>query len=836
MIKVLAGLLAAIAASVGIYATAAAHEMDHPAPQFSPSGPPSANLNAGGENAEWELVETIPTGNPHSDIDFFNSGGETYASVGTLATGPNGGGQTFIKLTDRGQVDPEYVIGHPSATCLTTTSSVTGLQHDAEATPKGGQILNTTNPSAAGGDAQLLVDATDANGRCHDQGVLGQQAPRGGLELIDITNPAQPKEIGMTVHVGEAHTVNVDPKRPHIAIVSSSDSLNVESDGVRANEKSGTAFDGIEIVDMSSCMNFPAGTTLQQKRDACNPQVFRYRFPEIKMANSHAYPNRVGACHETEIYPDDTLVCASLFSTIHLDLKGAFDDRGTPNDFTDDKPRGTALPCARRATSTTAPAFRTGAMVVDCHNGQRNGLAQSLIVSEWLKIGAPSLEGVQWKGTVHHMGFENQQQQSVNPPFDSTEDVFVSHEAELTKSRKFTLVTDERGGGVLPGGATCAPNVDNRIGNGGISAYPTSSFNTDGPAADPRAGQEADYAKGSDGSRAIYRANIRTIPQASVCTSHVMQQIPGQNRIFMAWYSQGTQVVDFTENANGTIDFKTAGWFIPEGSNQWVSAIFKAQRNADGSSTYWGATGDFALSGTGRNAIDIYKVTLPAAPQEDVPSPLPAAGAERCATTAGFGTVSARRRARGIRFNFNRLGSARARVRLLRVTRGREVTRATLVRDFGQRNRSFSWRGGIRIPRGYYVAEFTTRAANGRLDRRRVALRRVAGRFLPLRTFERFSACGFIQQAGLTQPLFGGRRDARATLRFRLREAASVDVEIKRGSRVVRRIRARNFRAGRNHSLNVSLPRAARRGEYTFVVRARSAGKTSSATVVGRKL
>src|SRR3712207_7186955 len=43
-----------------------------------------------------------------------------------------------------------------------------------------------------------------------------------------------------------------------------------------------------------------------------------------------------------------------------------------------------------------------------------------LIVSEWLKIGAPSLEGVQWKGTVHHMGFENQQRESVNPDRKST--------------------------------------------------------------------------------------------------------------------------------------------------------------------------------------------------------------------------------------------------------------------------------------------------------------------------------------------------------------------------------------------------------------------------------
>ena len=50
-------------------------------------------------------------------------------------------------------------------------------------------------------------------------------------------------------------------------------------------------------------------------------------------------------------------------------------------------------------------------------------------------------------------------------------------------------------------------------------------------------------------SKAIYRAPVRTEPQATLCTAHVFQQIPGQNRIFMGWYSQGTQVVDFTENA-----------------------------------------------------------------------------------------------------------------------------------------------------------------------------------------------------------------------------------------------------------------------------------------------
>ena len=89
------------------------------------------------------------------------------------------------------------------------------------------------------------------------------------------------------------------------------------------------------------------------------------------------------------------------------------------------------------------------------------------------------------------------------------------------------------------------------------------------------------YARSSTGAKAIYRAQVRTKPQATVCTAHVMHQIPGQNRIFMAWYSQGTQVIDFTENRDGTLDFKEAGWFIPGNANEWVSAVFKVQPNRE---------------------------------------------------------------------------------------------------------------------------------------------------------------------------------------------------------------------------------------------------------------
>ena len=122
---------------------------------------------------------------------------------------------------------------------------------------------------------------------------------------------------------------------------------------------------------------------------------------------------------------------------------------------------------------------------------------------------------------------------------------------------------------------------------------------------------------------------MRTGVQATVCTAHVFQQIPGQSRIFMGWYSQGTQVVDYTENPDGTIDFKEAAFFLPANTNEWVSHVFKVDQNADGSFTYYGATGDFNLAERGRNTIDVWKVTLPPPPN------LAPAGPDRAAAPRG---------------------------------------------------------------------------------------------------------------------------------------------------------------------------------------------------------
>ena len=842
----------AVAGALGLVGTALAHELDHSAPGFSEAAPLSSAINAGGENAEWELVATIPTGNPHSDLDFFTREGVTYASVGTLAAGPNAAGQTIIQLTNEsGDVDPQYVAGHPSATCPGVASGVTGLQHDAEAAPKGDALVQFPNPYVDKRDTQIVVDTSDAPGRCHDQGTLGiSDTKQGGLEIIDVTDPSAPTEIGLTSHVGEAHTVNIDPKRPHIAFVSSSDGVDYDEQGVRTNDEgTSDAMDGIEVVDLSSCMNFPPGATRQFKIDSCDPDVYRYRWPTVDFASSSVF--RTGsACHELEIYPDDRVTCAGIAATLLLDFSGAFDDNGTPTDYSDDKPRGTPLPCARRETSTAAEAWRTSAFVEDCVTGE-NG--QSLLVADWLQMNPrPSLEGVEKLGAAHHMGFDDQIVHNAEPPYPATDDIFVSHEAELTQSGRYLLASDERGGGILPIGASCSPGADNPLGNGGIHAFPVDKLGTAPPAptgeanADVEAYQEAIYAKTSDGERAIFRAPTQTKPQGSLCTAHVFQQIPGQNRIFMGWYSQGTQVVDFTENADGTIDFKRAGYFVPENANQWVSHVFKVEENPDGSFTYWGAAGDFLLGDAGRNAIDIYKVTLPAPPKPRTESgqplpgtptfPRPSGDDSACASAAGFDFINAkpRKKRKRVRFSFGRRGDSGVTAKVFRQSTGRRIARRK-VKTFRNRTRAFAWKPR-RARNGFYDVRFTTTAPNGNRDVRHVSLRRKRGRFFTLPAFDRRSTCSLVTYYSLGRSVFGGRKRKPVRVRFDLAQDATVGIEVvRRNGKVVKRIKSKGYSRGKTVR-KIRLGRKAKRGAYRIRLKAERPGRASELTLRTRYL
>ena len=622
----------------------ASADHDPPGGTQARPGEPVPNQSGG----EWEIIGSFLTGNPHTDVDFFTQDGATYAAVGTLAIGPNRGGQTIVKLTDeKGDVSLDtlqYIAGHPSATCISNPSAALGLQHDVEAAPKGDIATNWTDATRKGGDAEIIIDATDQRGRCHDQGTLGLSgAPLGGLEIVDITDIENPKEIGLTTHIGEAHTVNIDPRRPHIAYAVSSDSVSVDDKLHRLNED-WTApnqvgqpaanaqrfrLDGFEVVDLSSCMYFPKGTSIDEKRDSCRPEVYRYRWADTTWALGHTNTNAIYGCHELEIFPNDRLTCGSGAAMLAFDMSGAFDNNGTPDNFKDDKPRGEALQCVVRDSSST-PDFRTAAKVTDCANEQPaaaivadtpGAREAELSIPAWLADGAPSLEGVRWLGSVHHQGRQGNGEDLTDPAFGPKEDIDFNHEAELTHSGQHVLATDERGGGVTPPGATCAPGLDNPFGNGGIHAYQMDELKKTGPGT-PEQDFKA-YALTPDGDKAVARAPINTKPQGSTCTAHVFQQIPGQNRIFMGWYSQGTQVFDYKENDNGTFEWAHVGHMTPLLANQWVSHVFKMERNDDESITYYGLSADFAVGDSpGRNSIDVWKVRLPALAEEFGGKPL----------------------------------------------------------------------------------------------------------------------------------------------------------------------------------------------------------------------
>ena len=842
----IARVLALCLVLAALPAAAGAHELfDHQAPQLGPQPAPINQAQSGPASAKWEFVRSIATGNPHTDLDFFTRGGNTYASVGTLGVAPNGGGQTIVQLTNGDAVDPKVVSQAPTASCIANEAAALGLQHDVEATPKGGVLHNTYNPFAAGGEAQLIVDATDAQGRCHDAQIfggiseIGLNDKPGGLEIIDVTDPAQPKEIGLTSHVGEAHTVNIDPKRPHIAYAVTSDSVGVDDSGRRENEAGGSALDGFEVVDLSSCMNFPAGTTLEAKRAACRPQVFRYRYPSLSIVQGHTNKGSIYGCHELEVYPDDRLTCASGSALISFDMSGAFDDRGTPDDYTDDKPRGAALPCQVRDSASTA--FPTGAKVTDCVDGAGAG-TDDLIVSKWLTAGAPSLEGVRHLGSVFHMGRESATG-AAQPAFDSLADIDFDHEAELSHSGNLLIATDERGGGVAPPGASCSSVADNRSGNGGVHFYKATALQPATPGSPDQAFSA--YAQLPDRSKAIYRAPVRTGGQATACTAHVFQQIPGQNRIFMGWYSQGTQVIDFTERPDGTVDLEEAGYFIPANANEWVSHVFKAQENPDGTFTYWGAAADFNLGERGRNAIDIWRVTLPPAP---IPADGPgvigrrrpagvtnASGAPRCVATPAIRSARARRRGRGLTLAAN--ATAPVTIDVFRQSRGRRIIGERLVKRFRNRRTAVRWAGrdrrGKRVGAGYYVARFTARSASGQPDVRRIPLVRRGGRFRAVGAYDQREGCGLLRSFKLERPVFGGRTNRALNLSMRFGDQTSAEVIVRRaGGRVVKRFAAADYRGGVTHRKRVSVTRRIARGRYLVTVVARaSGGRTATKTL-----
>ena len=596
--------------AVAVAGPAAPALADHtdPGDRLSPIAPNlPAELAVTSGEGEWQHLANVGP-MQGTDLEFFTKDGATFVSGGTLGqieddlgdlpTGTTGFiGQRILRLTDgSGTVleEPEVVADHGSAVC-TTNSSATGLQHDVQAVPLE--------------DASILVDTTDAVGRCHD-------AAGGGLEIIDVSGLGQEgfevRELGLIRFNGLSHTVTADRDRPGILYNNGAD-FNAQT--------------WIDVVDVRTCLFDADDTaTLDQRRAACQPEVYRMLWePEWAFkAPPGEEPFEASNCHDIT-YSDDRLYCAGLNATLLFDVSGMFDENGDV--------RGEPLPCEGGVAGTN----ETGALVTDCALRPADATSANPSVDDAIEAyeaaGSPQAEGWEFLGSVNHVGRACPESDVVtcntNLAVPATEDVAVSHEADPSHDGRFMFVTDERGGGVVPPGATCAPSLDNPVGNGGIHAYDISSLS---PGSDPQ------HARTPEGDKAVYIGGSPT-PSAAFCTVHVIERMPDEQRLSVAYYDGGTKIVDYFVNPDGTFEWKeTASYRLP-GANTWASEVFSTQDNADGTRTYWFVSTSFALgSGTARG-FDLFTWTGPTNPI-GAQSPTTGGGGGSAANDDGPGTVA----------------------------------------------------------------------------------------------------------------------------------------------------------------------------------------------------
>jgi hypothetical protein len=533
-------VLSVLLASTGVAGPSWADHTDPRQPLAPTEGSPPAEIITTGAGT-WEFIDNFPA-NPGTDLKFLAKAGDVFAFSGTLGQADvDHVGQRMIQLVDGRVVAPQWLADHGSAHCTTENpSGTTGLQHDA----------------ALAGQT-ILVDTTDATGRCHD-------GAGGGLELVDISaigRPTfEPREIHLTRHAGTSHTVTVDATRPWIVYNSSSD------------------FSGrpwIDVLDIRSC--FLSKATLQQRRDACRPLVYRIPFEPQWSQQRNWYdgqlrPGSEAACHDITARVG-IIYCAALNATLIFDVSGLTDGDGNI--------KGTPLECP------VVDGENTAAKVTNC-----SGVGP----------GAPSAEGWVFLGTFNHPGRDclpppgNNQTCNSNLFVESDEGVAVSHESDPTPDGQHLFVTDERGGGVVPPGSSCAPGVENPYGNGGIHVLDIS---------DP---SNIQYALKPDGSKAVFIGEA-VVPAETFCDVHVIEQVPGEQRIVAAYYSQGTKIIDYQVDQDGRWTFTEVASLVLPGANTWVAQQFKIVKNKDGTRTYFIMTSDI------QRGIDVVKWTGPAGPK-----------------------------------------------------------------------------------------------------------------------------------------------------------------------------------------------------------------------------
>ena len=82
------------------------------------------------------------------------------------------------------------------------------------------------------------------------------------------------------------------------------------------------------------------------------------------------------------------------------------------------------------------------------------------------------------------------------------------------------------------------------------------------------------------------------VPAGSFCDIHVIEHVPGEQRLIVAYYSQGIKVVDYFVDSQGHLQFRETSSFTLPNANTWAAEHFKIVANPDGTRTYFIAADD----------------------------------------------------------------------------------------------------------------------------------------------------------------------------------------------------------------------------------------------------
>ena len=214
------------------------------------------------------------------------------------------------------------------------------------------------------------------------------------------------------------------------------------------------------------------------------------------------------------------------------------------------------------------------------------------------------------------------------------------------------------------------------------------------------------------------------------------------------------------------------------------------------------------------------------------------------ATNRGFRRVNVRGVGRRkLRIGFTRRVRAPITIDVFQTSnKKRKVFQERLVARFRGQFKPRVWndrksRKGRKVTDGYYFVRLRMNLGAAKADYRRITLRRKKGRWYKRPPHYRKESCSVLTSYKLLRPVFGGRNRKAVAASYRVTRRARAGLTIKRGNRVVKRIKMRVRRADITYRHKL-FPRRMRRGDYKFILRVKpiGGGRTIKSVLTSRKV